>query len=328
MDGVESARSPMHWRHSLTYNPVDQPTALLCGQLVTVVPPKLYISAGDKSEPRGEERVFLCYFEKHGYMDGSILTISLKAALTGGQLYMHRTRDFRTPSSISFPLRQARDWQLCLKSAKLWTQASSQQLRDEIDKMIEQGKSYKPAIIFETLRSIREAAAATTTWEPAISESLEEAPSKIADAEVPVELADASEDLYCPSGGESDDDIAPESPGDSSAEAAPSGPEKNEIEHADEAAPSEPAISKIEHADAAAPSELEKKEVELRDKQAELERLSQYGGSFHASGKPVRLRPSTRPRDQLPEFWDLATENQKKYRERFSFKTGKTTNRH
>ena len=131
-------------------------------------------------------------------------------------------------------------------------------------------------------------------------------------AEVPVELADASEDLYCPSGGESDDDIAPESPGDSSAEAAPSGPEKNEIEHADEAAPSEPAISKIEHADAAAPSELEKKEVELRDKQAELERLSQYGGGFHASGKPVRWRPSTRPRDQLPEFWDLATENQKR----------------
>ena len=46
--------------------------------------------------------------------------------------------------------------------------------------MIEQGKSYKPAIIFETPRTIREAAAVITTWEPAMSESLEEAPAKIA----------------------------------------------------------------------------------------------------------------------------------------------------
>ena len=53
--------------------------------MVTVVPPKLTTTEGEKSEPGGEERVFLCYFEKHGIMDGSILTISLKAALIGGQ---------------------------------------------------------------------------------------------------------------------------------------------------------------------------------------------------------------------------------------------------
>ena len=41
IDGNESARTPMHWRHSLQYNPVDQATALLCAQMVTVVPPKL-----------------------------------------------------------------------------------------------------------------------------------------------------------------------------------------------------------------------------------------------------------------------------------------------
>ena len=61
-------------------------------------------------------------------MDGSILTISLKAVLTGGQLYMFRTRDFRAPAAISFPMRQARDWQSWLVSAKLWTNATSQQL--------------------------------------------------------------------------------------------------------------------------------------------------------------------------------------------------------
>ena len=66
----------MHWRHSNSYRPVDQATALLCGQLVTVVPPRLEVAAKTKPEARGEQRVFMCYYEQHGVMDGSILTIS------------------------------------------------------------------------------------------------------------------------------------------------------------------------------------------------------------------------------------------------------------
>ena len=61
VDGVERTRVPMHWRHSLKYQPVDQASALLCGQLVTVVPPKLAIMAKDKSKPRGGEGIFLCF---------------------------------------------------------------------------------------------------------------------------------------------------------------------------------------------------------------------------------------------------------------------------
>ena len=146
--------------------------------------------AEDKSKPRGEERIFLCYFERHGIMDGSILTISPKAALTGGQLYMHRSRDFRAPEALSFPLRQARDWQSWLASAKIWTQASSQQLRDEIDNMIQHGKDYKPQIVFEIPRSIQEAASKTAVWEPAVSEMIEEAPAAILSEQIEYEPAD------------------------------------------------------------------------------------------------------------------------------------------
>ena len=133
-------------------------------------------------------------------MDGSILTNSLKAALTGGKLYMFRTRDYRAPAAISFPLRQARDWQSWLISAKLWTNASSQQLRDELDSMIHQGKDYRPSITFETPRSIQEAAAKHNLWEPEVSEEADSPAIENA-----AEEAQQSDDDYMPSGGEEED---------------------------------------------------------------------------------------------------------------------------
>jgi hypothetical protein len=56
VDGEESARSPMQWRHSLKYTPVQQSSALVCGQLVNVVPTKQDSTAATKSEQRGEDR--------------------------------------------------------------------------------------------------------------------------------------------------------------------------------------------------------------------------------------------------------------------------------
>ena len=135
-------------------------------------------------------------------MDGFILTISLKSALTGGSMYMNRTRDFRSPAAITFPLRQARDWQAWLISAKLWTRASSQQLRDEVDAMVQQGKNYRPKIEFETPKSIQEAADKNNIWQPEISEVSEEAK---ADAIAPVTGESIEEvETYAPSEGEED----------------------------------------------------------------------------------------------------------------------------
>ena len=291
MDGVESARTPIHWRHSLQYNPVDQASALLCGQLVTVVPPKLSIRAEDKSNPRGEERIFLCYYERHGIMDGSILTISLKSALTGGSMYMNRTRDFRSPAAITFPLRQAREWQSWLISAKLWTRASSQQLRDEVDAMVQQGKNYRPKIEFETPKSIQEAADKNNIWQPEISVIQDEAIV----ADVTGESIEQIE--YAPSDGEEDSANAASS--DSPVQVLESSIHVHEQPILDSA------------------NTVELKQTALVDKKLELERLSQYGGGFDASGRVVPYRASNprsglkRPRDQLPEFWNLATENQK-----------------
>ena len=111
IDAQEICRTPMHWRHSNSYRPVEQATASLCGQPVTVVPPRLETAAIAKPDARGEKRVFMCYYERHGVMDGTILTISLMAALQGGKIFLHRTRDYRVPQELLFPLRQAREWQ-------------------------------------------------------------------------------------------------------------------------------------------------------------------------------------------------------------------------
>ena len=70
---------------------------------MTVVPPKLQTEALGKPEVRGEQRIFLCYFEKHGIMDGSILPISLRSVLTGGKIFLHRSRDYRAPAELPFP---------------------------------------------------------------------------------------------------------------------------------------------------------------------------------------------------------------------------------
>ena len=53
--GKEIVRTPMHWRHSDKYQPFSRHNALLCVQLVTVVPPKLETEALGKPEARGEQ---------------------------------------------------------------------------------------------------------------------------------------------------------------------------------------------------------------------------------------------------------------------------------
>ena len=81
----------MHLRHSDKYQPVTQHNALL---------PKLETEALGKPEARGEQRIFLCYFEKHRIMNGSILSISLRSPLTGGKIFLHRSRDLQAPAEL------------------------------------------------------------------------------------------------------------------------------------------------------------------------------------------------------------------------------------
>ena len=81
----------------------------------------------------------MCYNERHGVIDDTILTISLMATLQGGKIFPHRTRDYRVPQELSFPLRQAREWQGFLRSAKLWTKATPAELRNEVAFVICEG---------------------------------------------------------------------------------------------------------------------------------------------------------------------------------------------
>ena len=103
-------------------------------------------------------------------MDGSILTISLKAALTGGQIYMNRTRDFQVPAAVSFLLRQTRDWQAWLTSATLWTKASSKELPDEIGSMIHEISTYKRRIVFWNFTKNNRNCKRYKLWEPVVAD--------------------------------------------------------------------------------------------------------------------------------------------------------------
>ena len=106
---------------------------LLPGQSISIVLPKLKQKASDKIHGRSEEHVFLAYFERHGVCDGSILTVPLKALLTGqGSFALQRSRDFRTIGEPTFPLARAREWNEVVRSAKLWTNATQEQLDNEI----------------------------------------------------------------------------------------------------------------------------------------------------------------------------------------------------
>ena len=114
-----------------------------------MVPPRLETAALAKPNVRGEKRIFMCYYERHGVMDGTILIISLMAAFQGGRIFLHRSRDYRVPQELSFPLRQEREWQGFLRSAKLRTKATPAELRDEEDLMICEQGGYRPKIVFE-----------------------------------------------------------------------------------------------------------------------------------------------------------------------------------
>ena len=105
----------------------------------------------------------------------------------------------------------------------------------------------------------------------------------------PGEVAQQSDDEYMPSGGEEEEEPSVSS------------------------MPSEEQPVSI----MPSPSDLENKQLQLDDKKLKLEQLSQYGGGVNAAGLPMPYRMTNpksglkRPRDQFPEFWDLATANQK-----------------
>ena len=68
---------------------------------------------------------------------------------------------------------------------------------------------------------------------------------------------------------------------------------------------------KADH-DAGPVDQLAIKEAFLKDLKRQLQAASLYGGGFNAQGQAVVYRSSSkRPRDVLPEFWDLANNKQK-----------------
>ena len=100
----------------------------------------------------------MCYYERHGVCDGSVLVLPLESLLTGaGSFTLQRTRDYRVLGEPTFPLRKVRDWNMMLRSAKLWQQADQKTLDDEIHSLLND-KQYVPKVLFETPRSLKEAA--------------------------------------------------------------------------------------------------------------------------------------------------------------------------
>ena len=129
VDGIEPARPP--WcqrRHTLNYQPFGS-DILLPGMCVNIVLPQLKQKAGDKIFARGQEHIFICYYEQHGVFDGSVLTVPLAALLSGTESFaLQRSQYYRTIGESSFPLARMREWHAIIRSPKLWTTASQQEL--------------------------------------------------------------------------------------------------------------------------------------------------------------------------------------------------------
>ena len=127
--------------------------------------------------------------------------------------------------------------------------------------MVQQGKNYRPKIEFETPKSIQEAADKHNIWQPEISVIQDEAIV----ADVTGESIEQIE--YAPSDGEEDSANAASS--DSPVQVLESSIQVHEQPILDSA------------------NTVELKQTALVDKKLELERLSQYGGGFDASGRVV-----------------------------------------
>ena len=111
VDGIEEARPPMQWRHTRQYDPFGK-CFLLPGQCINVVLPRVKQRASDKLHGRSEEHIFMCYYERHGRCDGSVLTVPLRSLMTGTTSFaLQRTRDWRASGEVSFPLARLREWQ-------------------------------------------------------------------------------------------------------------------------------------------------------------------------------------------------------------------------
>ena len=161
----------MQWRHTRQYDPFGK-CFLLPGQCVNVVLPRVKQRASDKLHGRSEEHIFMCYYERHGRCDGSVLTVPLRSLMTGTTSFaLQRTRDWRASGEVSFPLARLREWQAITRSAKLWNSATQAELDAEVHALVN-AKTYQPKIVFETPASIALAAGsdASGPWQAEVVE--------------------------------------------------------------------------------------------------------------------------------------------------------------
>ena len=209
----------------------------------------------------------------------------MESLLTGaGSFALQRTRDFRVVGEPCFPLRKARDWNLMLRSAKLWQQADQKQLDDEIYSLLND-KQYVPKVVFETPRGLKEASGTTTTgtWLPEVSEQ--------------ANVENISASIVASESGPAQDEH--------NSDRAKPGPAPDELNSVDDdRAKPGPAPAEL--------NSLDDIESQLRQAKSDLDKANSYGGGFSVAGRALRKRKdSKRPTEIEQEVWDAYNDKQK-----------------
>jgi hypothetical protein len=109
-------RTPYEWRQHFDNSEAEWPlpwtvdSMPVFGSLVNIVLPKELQDVTRKVEPRGTPAIFVGVFEhKGGRPDGSIIAVPLQKMLETGRITFMRTKDFRKPRDLQFPMKTLRD---------------------------------------------------------------------------------------------------------------------------------------------------------------------------------------------------------------------------
>ena len=105
-------KTPFNWRARFDGTADEWPmmwnssNVPLCGQLIRVVKPHELQDSSRKVEPSGTACLFVGLYEhKGGKPDGSVIVIPLQKMLECGKISFLRTKDYRLPKTLQFPMK-------------------------------------------------------------------------------------------------------------------------------------------------------------------------------------------------------------------------------
>ena len=115
-------KSPFEWRRHFDGTAQNPWTSIdeipHFGSIVSVVIPRELQTSSRKTEARGIPAIMMGIYEhKGGVPDRSIIVAPLEKLLNTGRVTFMRTKDFRKPKIVAFPMKELRDQLKAVRSA-------------------------------------------------------------------------------------------------------------------------------------------------------------------------------------------------------------------